>query len=407
MPVRDRLTDLKCKQAKPGPKTQRLFDGAGLYLELAPSGGKWWRFKYRHGDKEKRISLGVYPEVTLKEARERRDDARKQVASGADPSTLKKAQRASALSTDETFEKIAREWVGKQAARWPPSHQTITLTRLESYVFPWHGKQHIRASTAPELLVTLRRLEDRGAVECAHRVRQICAKVFAYAIAIGCGDRNPAADLRGALPPVKPTHVAALTDPGDVGELLRAVDGYAGNHVTRSALRISPLVFLRPGELRTARWDEFDLNKAEWNIAVPKMKMRHAHLVPLSTQAVAILRDLEPLTQRSEYVFPSVSMLGRPMSNNTVLAALRMMGYSNKEVTGHGFRAMACTILDEVLGPRPEIIEHQLAHKVKDHLGRAYNRTQHPPERRAMMKRWADYLDGLRAAAPAKGRRAA
>ncbi len=401
MAVRDRLTDLKCRTTAASPKTQRLFDGGGLYLELSPAGGRWWRLKYRFGGKEKRISLGVFPEVGLKAARLKRDEARKHLAAQVDPSTVKKARRAAeVVATTDSFEEVARDWVKKYEARWSAGHRDLTLHRLELYVFPWHGRQAVGAITAPELLTTLRLIEARGAVETAHRVRQICSKVFSYAIATGQAERDPAADLRGALPPVRQTHLAALTDPAAVAKLLRNIDRYTGGLVTRCALRISPLVFVRPGELRTAEWSEFDLDKAEWNIPATKMKMRMPHLVPLATQALAILRELHPLTGHRRFVFPSVRSYERPMSNNTILGALRTMDYSTDQMTGHGFRAMARTILDEVLGVRPDIIEHQLAHKVKDPLGRAYNRTSHLPERRLMMQQWADYLDGLKASDP-------
>ena len=396
MAVRDRLSDLKCRTTTPGAKTKRLFDGAGLYLEIAPGGGKWWRLKYRIRGKEKRISLGVYPEVTLKEARIGRDAARKQLSAQLDPSAVKKALRtATASATSDSFEEVAPEWVKKYEARWTEGHRDLILHRLELYVFPWHGKQSVGSVSAPELLASLRRIEERGAVETSHRVRQIASQVFRYAIVTGRAERDPAADLRGALPPVKQKHLAAITDPASVVELLRAIDGYAGSLVTRCALRLSPLVFVRPGELRTAEWSEFDLAKADWNIPAEKMKMRQPHLVPLAAQAVALLRELYPLTSRSRYVFPSVRSGHRPMSNNTILAALRTMGFSPDQMTGHGFRAMARTILDEVLGIRPDIIEHQLAHRVKDPLSRAYNRTKHLPERRLMMQSWADYLERI------------
>lgn len=408
MPIRDRLTDLKCKSTKPTRKTQRLFDGGGLYLEVAASGGKWWRLKYRIAGREKRISLGVYPEISLKDARANRDAARKHIDAGTDPSDVKKAQRVIATrAADDSFEHVAREWVEKFQANWSEGHRDLILHRFELYVFPWHGQQAVSAVTAPALLATLRRIEERGAVETAHRVRSICSQVFRYAIATARGDRDPAGDLVGALAPSKPTHLAALTAPDDAAGLLRAIDGYVGGLVTRCALRLAPLVFVRPGELRTAEWTEMELDDAEWNIPAHKMKLRVPHLVPLSTQAVAILRELEPLTRRSRYVFPSVRSNDRPMSNNTVLAALRGMGYGRDEMTGHGFRAMARTILDEVLGFRPDIIEHQLAHQVRDPLGRAYNRTQHLPERRAMMQRWADYIDAIKRAEVGQARRGA
>ncbi|MBA3671863.1 MAG: integrase arm-type DNA-binding domain-containing protein [Gemmatimonadaceae bacterium] len=391
------LTDLKCRTAKPKAKPYRLFDGGGLYLEVAPSGGKWWRLKYRIGGREKRISLGVYGDVSLKAARAKRDEQRKVLATGVDPSNVKKALRiASAAGSDDSFEVVAREWLKKYAARWTEDYRDEILGRLELNVFPWLGAKCVRDISAPEVLATLRRIEERGANETAHRVRQISSQVFRYGIATGRTDRDVAANLRGALVPVTPTHLAALTKPDDVAKLLRAIDGYVGALVTRSALRLSPLVFLRPGELRLAPWTEFDLDNAEWNIPAERMKMGLPHLVPLSTQAVEILRDLRPLTCRSRYVFPSVRSRDRAMSNNTINAALRSLGFSKEEMTGHGFRATARTILDEVLGFRPDIIEHQLAHKVKDPNGRAYNRTTYLPERRVMMQRWADYLNELR-----------
>lgn len=391
------LTDLKCRAAKPRAKPYRLFDGGGLYLEVAPSGGKWWRLKYRIGGKEKRISLGVYGDVSLKAARAKRDEQRKVLATGGDPSTVKKAQRiAAVVGANDSFEIVAREWLKKFAERWTEDYCDEILRRLELNVFPWLGQKRLREISAPELLATLTRIEERGANETAHRVRKICSQVFHYGMATGRTDRDPAADLRGALKPVTSTHLAALTKPEDVAKLLRAIEGYVGSLVTRSALRLSPLVFVRPGELRLAPWTEFDLDNAEWNIPAERMKMGVAHLVPLSTQAVEILRELRPLTSRGRYVFPGVRSFDRPMSNNTINAALRGMGYTKDEMTGHGFRATARTILDEVLGFRPDFIEHQLAHQVRDPNGRAYNRTAYLPERRVMMQRWADYLDELR-----------
>ena len=400
MPIRDRLTDLKCRSSKPSVKTQRLWDGAGLYLEISPAGGKWWRFKYRLGDKERRISMGVYPEVTLKDARTHRDVARKQLEAGNDPSLVKKAKKAAAtLPSGLSFEEIGREWVAKQN-RWSESHREITLHRLEMYVFPWIGRHPIGSVSAPELLAALQRIEDRGAVESAHRVHQICSRVFLYAMAGGRAGHNPAAHLRGALSPVNTTHLAALTNPAEVGQLLTAIDGYAGNLITRCALRLAPLLFVRPGELRHAEWAEIDLESAEWNIPAEKMKMREPHLVPLAQQAINLFKELQPLTGKSNFVFPSIRTFSRPMSENTILAALRTLGYTKDRMTGHGFRAMARTMIDEKLGIRPDIIEHQLAHQVKDPLGRAYNRTQHLSERRRMMQAWADYLDKLRTTTP-------
>lgn len=392
------LTDTAIRKVKPAGKAQRLFDAGGLYLEVSPAGGKWWRLKYRHGGKEKRLSLGTYPDTGLADARGKRDEARKLLASGVDPGEHRKAEKAAGEDrAANSFEVVAREWHGKQAPTWVKDHADRLMLRLENDIFPWIGKRPIASLTPKELLATVNRIADRGAVESAHRVLQNCGQVFRYAIATGRAERNPVTDLRGALPPVKQTHLAAITDPDKVGGLLRAIDDYAGSLVTKCALRLAPLVFVRPGELRNAEWAEVDLAGAEWNIPAEKMKMREPHLVPLSGQAVAILTELQALTGRSRYVFPSARSPKRPMSNNAVLSALRRMGFDKEEMSGHGFRAMARTILDETLHFRPDYIEHQLAHAVKDPNGRAYNRTAHLAERRKMMQAWADYLDALRA----------
>lgn len=392
------LTDVTIRKAKPADKTQRLFDGGGMYLEVSPAGGKWWRLKYRFGGKEKRLSLGTYPDTGLANAREKRDAARKLLAAGVDPGEQRKAAKAAGEErAANSFEVVAREWHAKQSATWVDLHASRIMLRMENDVFPWLGSRPIADVTAKELLATVNRIVDRGAVESAHRVLQNCGQVLRYAIATGRAERNPAADLRGALPPVKQSHLAAITDPGAIGALLRAMDAYNGSLVTKCALRLAPLVFVRPGELRQAEWAEFDLDAAEWNLPAEKMKMREPHLVPLAPQAVAILRELHALTGRGRYVFPSARSPQRPMSNNAVLSALRRMGYGIEEMSGHGFRAMARTVLDEVLHFRPDYIEHQLAHAVKDPNGRAYNRTAHLPERRKMMAAWADYLDTLKA----------
>lgn len=392
------LTDVSVRKAKPSDKTQRLFDGGGLYLEISPAGGKWWRWKYRFAGKEKRLSFGTYPDTGLADARDKRDAARKLLASGADPGEHRKAAKAAGLEkAANSFEVVAREWFAKQSGSWVKSHADKVLLRLENDVFPWLGKRPVADITAKELLAVGDRIVDRGAVDSAHRALQTCGQVFRYAIATGRAERNPVPDLRGALPPVKQTHLAAITDPAKVGGLLRAIDGYSGSFVTRCALRLAPLVFVRPGELRHAEWAEIDLDKAEWNIPAEKMKMREPHLVPLSTQSVAILTELQALAGRGRYVFPSARSPRRPMSDNAVLSALRRMGFEKDEMSGHGFRAMARTILDETLGFRPEYIEHQLAHAVRDPNGRAYNRTAHLIERRKMMQAWADYLETLRA----------
>ena len=392
------LSDVTIRKAKPADKTQRLFDGSGLYLELSPAGGKWWRLKYRFGGKEKRLSLGTYPDTSLADARDKRDAARRLLAAGVDPGEQRKAVKAAGEErAANSFEVIAREWHAKQSATWVELHASRIMLRLENDVFPWLGSRPIADITAKEVLATVNRIVDRGAVESAHRVLQNCGQVMRYAIATGRAERNPAADLRGALPPVKQTHLASIIEPNAIGGLLRAMDAYNGSLVTKCALRLAPLVFVRPGELRQAEWAEFDLDGAQWNIPAEKMKMREPHLVPLAPQAVAILRELHALTGRGRYVFPSARSPQRPMSNNAVLSALRRMGYATDEMSGHGFRAMARTVLDEVLHFRPDYIEHQLAHAVKDPNGRAYNRTAHLSERRKMMAGWADYLDTLKA----------
>lgn len=391
------LTDVAVRTAKPKEKTYRLADGAGMYLELSPAGGKWWRLKYRFGGKEKRISLGTYPDISLKEARDRRDEARKLLASGVDPGAHRKAAKAARTAENaNTFEVVAREWHAKQTSRWTDRHSGRIMARLENDLFPLLGNRAINAITAPELLAALRRKEGRGAYYSAHRLHQIAGQIFRYAIATGRAERNPAPDLKGALQSSEKTHLAAITDPKQVGGLLRAIDDYQGTLVTKSALKLAPLVFVRPGELRKAEWAEIDLDKAEWSIPAEKMKMKDAHLVPLSNQAVAILRDLKPYTGNGPYVFPSPRTRSRPMSDNAVLSALRRMGFAKDEMSGHGFRAMARTILDEVLNIRPDYIEHQLAHAVRDPNGRAYNRTAHLRQRRKMMQLWADYLDTLK-----------
>lgn len=389
------LSDTKARNAKPKEKQYKLFDSNGLFLLVAPAGGKWWRFKYRFGGKEKLISFGTYPEVSLAQARDRRDEARKQVAAGVDPSQVRKAKKAAKAQDENTFEVVAKEWFEKFKPNWAPSHADKIESRLEKDVFPYIGKRPIIDITPPELLTVLRRIESRGALDTAHRARTTCGQIFRYAVATGRAERDAAADLRGALPPARSTHLAAITEPDKVAGLLRAIDGYQGSFVTRCALRLAPLLFVRPGELRHMEWSEIDLESAEWSIPGDKMKAKEPHLVPLSNQAIEILKEIQPLTGAGRYVFPSARTSKRPMSNNAILAALRRMGFEKGEMTGHGFRAMARTILDEVLQVRPELIEHQLAHAVRDPLGRAYNRTTHLEERRKMMQTWSDYLEGL------------
>jgi integrase len=394
------LTNTQIQKAKPVKKPSRLFDERGLYLEVSPSGGKWWRLKYRFGGKEKRVSLGVYPDVSLKDVRERRDEARKLLANGVDPSENRKATKlANADRAANSFGVTAREWFTKYSPAWSERHSDNILRRLDRDVFPWIGARPIAEVTAPELLTVMRRIESRGAIETAHRALANCGQVFRYAVATGRCDRDPSADLRGALAPVNGNHLAATTEPAKFAKILRAIDDYEGMLIVRCALRLAPLVFVRPGELRTAQWKDIDLEAAEWRYIVTKTKT--PHIVPLSWQALEILRELQPLTGRGRFVFPGARSIQRPMSDNAILAAMRSMGIGKEEMTGHGFRAVARTILDEVLGVRPDFIEHQLAHSVRDPLGRAYNRTAHLPERRKMMQQWADYLDQLKAATSA------
>ncbi len=390
------LTDTAIRKAKPAKRPYRTFDGGGLYLEVSVQGGKLWRLKYRFGGKEKRLALGIYPDVSLADARVRRDEARVLLAKDIDPGEHRKIQKAAQSERAEnSFEVVAREWFAKHSPTWADTHAEKVIRRLENDVFPWIGGRPIAEITAPEVLKVLRRIEGRGALDTAHRAHQNCGQVFRYAVATGRATRDPSADLRGALPPAKHEHFASIIEPVKVGELLRAIDAFQGTFVVQSALRLAPMLFVRPGELRKATWDGFDLNKAEWRYLVTKTKTDH--VVPLPSQAVAILRDLHELTGQREHVFPGGRDPKKPMSEAAVNAALQRMGYDTKtEITGHGFRAMARTILEEELAVRPEIIEQQLAHTVRDHLGRAYNRTTHIAERRKMMQSWADYLDGLK-----------
>jgi len=389
------LSPSEVQNAKPKDKPYKRSDGRGMYLLVKPDGARWWRFDYRRPDTGKRntLSLGTYPDVTLKRAREKRDDARKLLADGIDPGEKRKAE---AVAGAETFEAIAREWFGKFSPQWAPSHAEKIIARLERDLFPWIGMKPIARLTAPDLLACLRRIESRGAIETAHRAHQNAGQVFRYAVATGRAEGDISRDLRGSLQPVKGEHLASITEPERVAELLRAIEGFTGTFPVRCALRLAPLVFVRPGELRQAEWSEIDLEAAEWTIPAAKMKTRAAHLVPLSTQAVAILRELHPLTGRGRYVFPGGRDPKRPLSNMALNAGFKRMGYDGATFTAHGFRAMARTLLDETLGFRPDVIEHQLAHAVRDPLGRAYNRTSFLPERREMMQAWADYLERLR-----------
>jgi integrase len=395
-----KLSDTTIRSAKPGTKPVRLFDGAGLYLEVAPSGGKLWRLKYRIAGKEKRLAIGTYPEIGLKLARQRREDAREQIAQGIDPSAAKQAMKASNAAA-EGFETVAREWFAAQRSEWVDSHADKILRRLERDVFPWIGKRAVGEITAPEILAALRRIESRGTFETAHRALTNIGQVFKYALATGRATINPARDLSPALRPVTQKHHAAITDPAKIGGLLRAIDDYPGTPVVRAALQLAPLVFVRPGELRQAEWVEFDLIAGEWRIPAARMKAREMHIVPLAQQAVAILRDIQALTGDGRFVFPCARGPRRPMSNIAVLAALRRMGFASDEMTGHGFRSMASTLLNEQ-GWHRDAIERQLAHGERNKVRAAYNYAQHLPERRKMMRAWADYLDGLKVGKGAK-----
>lgn len=389
------LTDTKIRLIKPKEKVFRVFDEKGLYLEISPKGGKWWRLKYRFNGLEKRISLGVYPSVTLKQARDRRDDARRLLGDGINPSAHRKNLKADSQSENaNSFEMVAREWFTKKEASWAESHSKRVIRLLESDMFPWLGRSAISLVTPLEILSTLRRIEGRGVVETAHRALWITGQVFRYAVATGRADRNPAADLKGALPAAVQRHFPAVTDTSRLAEILLALDGYKGSFVTRCALKIAPLVFVRPGELRSALWSDISLKDALWSYTVSKSNV--PHIVPLARQTIAVLEELQPLTGSGPYVFPGAHNRSRPMSENTVNGALRRLDIQSTEMCGHGFRATARTILEEVLDYPYDLIEHQLAHRVRDPLGRAYNRTTHLPKRVAMMQGWADYLDSIK-----------
>ena len=403
------MSDAKIRGVKPSGKQLKLFDGGGLFLLVTPKGGKLWRLKYRHEGKEKLLALGTYPEISLADARQRRDEARKQIAHSIDPSAVRKAMKEAETAETSTFEVIAREWHAKFATG-SAGYAVAIMRRLEKDLFPWIGNRPIAEIKASDLLAALRRVEIRGALVSAHRTRTIAGQVFRYAVATGRAERDPSVDLKGALPPPGPKkHHAAITDPKEVGLFLRAIDGYNGYYVVRCALRLAPMLFVRPGELRHAEWTEIDIEAKEWNIPAHKMKMKEPHLVPLCRQAIEILTEMKELSpEGSKYVFPSCVGPGKkPISENTLNCAIRAMGYGKDTMTSHGFRAMARTILDEVLQVRPDFLEHQLAHAVRDVNGRAYNRTSHLEERRKMMQMWADYLDGLKAGAdvtPSRGK---
>ena len=416
----DKAIRAAIKTAETEGKARKVSDGAGLVLDVRPTGAGWWRLRYWLAGKERMLSLGTYPDTSLAQARARRDEARRQVAAGTDPSGVRKAEKAAQVDAAKagaraeaglppagSFEAVAREWLATvHAVKVSEGHHDRTRIRLEQDAFPWMGRRPLGEIDAPELLAVLRRVEARGAIETAHRVKDACGQVFRFGIATGACSRNPAADLRDALRPVQTRHHAALTEPADVAKLMRAAVDYGGQPVTRVALLLSPLLLLRPGELRHMEWAWVDLDGATLTVPGSVMKRTKAdkadgppHVVPLARQAVALLAELQALTGEGRYVFPALTSRLRCMSENTVRSALRRLGYGNDDMTAHGFRAMARTMLAERLGVAPEVVEAQLAHAVPDALGRAYNRTQYLDQRRTMMQAWADYLDKLRAGA--------
>lgn len=389
------LSEMAVRNAKPKERPYKLYDERGLFLLVNPNGSRWWRWKYRYANREKLLSLGTYPDVSLKKARDRRDEARAQLVDDLDPAQVRRAAKTAAAAEQETFATVAQEWLQRRSNAWAPGHEAKIRRRLEVDVLPAIGQLPIVAVTAPEVLKVAKRIESRGAIETAHRAVQNVGQVMRFAIATGRAVSDPTPALRGALTPVREKHHASITDSKAVGALLRAIDGYSGSYITRAALRLAPLVFVRPGELRKAEWSEFDLDGAEWRIPAERMKMRQAHIVPLSTQAVQILNELRLFTGKFDYVFPGVRSRRRPMSENTVNAALRRLGYTKDQMTGHGFRSMASTLLNEQ-GWHHDAIERQLAHQERNSIRAAYNFAEHLPERRKMMQAWADYLDSLR-----------
>ncbi len=397
------LTPLQVKNAKAIDKPLKLSDGGGLFLlvqSLKPNDSKYWRLAYRFAGKQKTLALGVYPAISLSFARDRREKARKLLAYSADPSVTKKAKKVAIRAlADNSFEIIAREWFMGRAPNWKEDHSSKIIAQFEKDIFPWLGARPVEKIISPVLLAAIKRIESRGALETAHRTLSYCEQIFCYAIATGRAQRDPTTGLRRALPPVKEKHHASITAPKLIGKLLRNIEGYQGAFITRCALQLAPLVFLRPNELRKAEWVEIDFDNAEWRIPAVRMKMDAVHIVPLASQAVAILREIQPLTGTGKYVFPSARTTARPMSENAVLRALRHMGYTNDEMTGHGFRSMASTLLNEQ-GWNRAAIERQLAHGGRrDRMRAAYNYTEYLLERRKMMQAWADYLDKLRTGA--------
>jgi integrase len=386
------LTESRIQGAKPREKAFKLFDSLGLFLRVNPNGSRLWRLRYRFDGVEKLHALGAHPQFTLKQARELRDDARRLLARGIDPAMERKAAK---LTKANTFQDIAKEWLEMQRKRFAEATFEKAEWTFNDLINPYIGSRPIMEISAPELLTVFRRLETRGKHETAHRTKQRCGQVFRYAIATGRAERDPTADLRGALAPLVVKHRAAIVDPVQIGGLLRAIYSYRGQPATEAALKLAAMMFVRPGELRKAEWAEFNLDGSDWRIPATRMKMRSLHIVPLATQAVDVLTQLHEFTGRSRYVFPSLRSRERPMSEVAITAALRRMGYSGEEMTWHGFRTIASTCLNEQ-GWHPDLIELQLAHAERNEVRCAYNRAQRLAERRAMMQAWADYLDGLR-----------
>ncbi|KZZ58873.1 integrase [Oleiphilus sp. HI0125] len=400
----DKLSNTQIKNAKAREKAYKLFDGEGLYVEVTPKGAKYWRLKYRFGGKEKSLSFGVYYDnpnnvkhVSLKDARKKRDEAREQLHEGYDPAELRRKEKlAKAVGVGNSFAAVADEWYQRELPHWSKGHAVRVERFIKKYLNPSLGKRHIAEITPLELLQTLRKKESEGAVDTAHRVKQTAGLIFRFAVATGRAERDPSQDLKGALAKPVESHFSAILDKKELGVLLRAIDAYSGGIYVKTALQLTPLLFCRPGELRHMEWSELDLDKGLWEIPAEKMKMKLPHVVPLSDQALELIKEIKLIESKSKYVFPSPRDWRRPMSDNGVRTALRALGYSNDQITPHGFRSIARTLLDEELGYRVDWIEHQLAHAVKDTNGRAYNRTTHLNQRVEMMQAWADYLDSLK-----------
>ncbi|MDL1965672.1 MAG: tyrosine-type recombinase/integrase [Candidatus Desulfofervidus auxilii] len=386
------LTDTKIRNLKPKEKSYKVFDGGGLYLEVTPSGSKLWRYKYRYQGKSKTLALGKYPIVSLAEERRKHLEAKKMLSQGLDPSVVKRQQK---IKATKTFEVVAKEWWEAKKDKWSKGHASVVWRRLEANVLPWLKDKPVMDITSRELLDTLKRVEARGAVETARRINQILNQIYVFAIASGYCENNPASNLHHALKEVNHRHLPAITEPKKIAELLHAIDAFEGSFVVKQALRFAPLVFVRPGELRKAEWQEIDLDQALWTISAEKMKKKRVHLVPLSRQAIKILEELRPLTGNGKYVFPSIRSSDRPMSENTLNAALRRLGYTKDEMVVHGFRTMASTRLHEMGWPS-HVIEAQLAHVDHNSVRAVYNRAEYLQERRKMMQAWADYLDALK-----------